>query len=122
VTSAFFALAGVLEIGLSVWEAPRPIPFGTLWEASGRALLHLLLALGLWRRIALCRSMAMVYCLAMLATYAAVLLMAFAHAPVSFPTSVIVKSVYEAPSCALLLPYLRSTQASLLFQRPLFGR
>jgi hypothetical protein len=120
VASAFFAIAGVLEVGLAVWEAPHPMPLATLWEASGRGLLHLLLAWGLWRRIALCRSVAMVYCLAMLVTYAAVLLLA-AQAPVRFPTSVIVKSVYEVPSCALLLPYLRSAEASLLFRRPLFG-
>lgn len=122
VTSGFFALAGILEFGLAAWEAPHPMPLGALWEASGRALLHVLLAWGLWRRIALCRSVAMVYCLAMLATYAVVLLLAFAQAPVRFPASVIVKSVYEVPSCALLLPYLRSAEASLLFRRALFGR
>ena len=120
-SGAFFALAGVLEIGLAARDAPHPMPFGMLWEASGRALLHLLLAWGLWRRIALCRSVAMVYCLAMLTTYAVVLVLALAHAPVGFPSSVIVKSVFEVPSCAVLLPYLRSAEASLLFRRPLFG-
>lgn len=120
-SGAFFALAGALEIGLAAWEAPHPVPIGMLWEASGRALLHLLLAWGLWRRVALCRSVAMVYCLAMLTTYAVVLLLAVAHAPIRFPASVIVKSVYEVPSCSVLLPYLRSAEASLLFRRALFG-
>src|SRR5262245_43244114 len=111
----------MLEIVLAARDAPHPMPFGMLWEASGRALLHLLLAWGLWRRIGLCRSVAMVYCLAMLTTYAVVLALALAHAPVGFPSAVIVKSAFEVPSCAVLLPYLRSTEASLLFRRPLFG-
>ena len=119
--TAFFVVAGVLETGLAAWEAPRPLPLTFLWDASGRGMLHLLLAWGLWRRVALCRSVAMVYCLAVLATYACVLGMAFAQAPVRFPASLVVKSLYEVPSCALMLPYLRSAQASLQFRRPLFG-
>lgn len=121
-TAGFFAAAGVLEIGLALWEAPRPLTFWPLWEALGRGLLHLMLAWGLWRRVALCRTIAMVYCLAVLATYAVVLGLAFAQAPVRFPSSVVLKSLYEIPSCTLILPYLRSLEASLLFTRPLFGR
>jgi len=121
VTAGFFALGGLIEIVLGLAEAPRPLTFWPAWEAVGRSLLYVILAAGLWRRIALCRSIAMVYCLAALATHAVVLALAFAHAPVRFPTSVFVHSLYEIPSCALLLPYLRSPRASALFPRPLFG-
>jgi len=122
VTAGFFALGGLIEIALGIWELPRPLPFWPAWEALGRSLLYLILAAGLWRRIALCRSIAMVYCLAALATHAFVLALAFAQAPVRFPTSVFVHSLYEVPSCALLFPYLRSPRAAVLFPRPLFGR
>ena len=122
VSSGFFALGGLIEIVLALLELPRPVSFWPAWEALGRSLLCLIVAAGLWRRIALCRSIAMVYCLAALATHAFVLALAFAHAPVRFPTSVFVHSLYEVPSCALLFPYLRSSRASALFPRPLFGR
>jgi hypothetical protein len=122
VTAGFFALGGLIEIVLAAWELPRPLPFWPAWEALGRSLLYLILAAGLWRRIAVCRSVAMVYCLAALATHAFVLALAFAQAPVRFPTSVFVHSLYEVPSCALLFPYLRSLRAAALFPRPLFGR
>lgn len=121
-TTGFFVVAGLLETGLGVWDAPRPATLLALWDAAGSGSLHLLLAWGLWRRIALCRSVAMVYCLAVLTTYACVLGLAFAHAPLQFPASLVLKSLYEVPSCALMLPYLRSSQASLAFRRPLFGR
>ena len=120
VSSGFFALGGLVEFGLALLELPRPVPFWGIWEALGRSLLYLIVAVGLWRRIALCRSIAMVYCLAALATHAFVLALAFAHAPVRFPTSVFIHSLYEVPSCALLFPYLRSARASALFPRPLF--
>jgi hypothetical protein len=120
VTAGFFALGGLIEIVLGLAEAPRPLTFWPVWEVLGRSLLYVILAAGLWRRIALCRSIAMVYCLAALATHAVVLALAFAHAPVRFPTSVFVHSLYEVPSCALLFPYLRSTRASALFPRPLY--
>jgi hypothetical protein len=121
VTAGFFALGGLIEIGLGLAEAPHPLTFWPVWEALGRSLLYMMVAAGLWRRIALCRSIAMVYCLAALATHAVVLALAFAHAPVRFPPSVFVHSLYEVPSCALLFPYLRSPRASALFPRPLFG-
>jgi hypothetical protein len=121
VTAGFFALGGFIEIVLAVIELPRPMPFWPAWEALGRSLLYLILAAGLWRRIAVCRSIAMVYCLAALATHAFVLALAFGQAPVRFPTSVFVHSLYEVPSCALLFPYLRSPRAAVLFPRPLFG-
>jgi hypothetical protein len=122
IAAGFFALASVLELGLALWELPRPLSFWPVWEGVGRSLLHGLVAAGLWHRLAFCRSVAMVYCLAALVTYGVVLGLAFAGAPVRFPDSVILMSLYEVPSCTLLLPYLRSPKASLLFNRPIFGR
>jgi hypothetical protein len=117
----FFAASGVLEIALAVHDAPHPVPFTTMWQASGAGLLHFLLAWGLWRRIALCRSVAMVYCLAAIVTYVIVIGLALAHAPLRFPASVVVQSLFQVPSCVLLFPFLRSPAASALFPRPLFG-
>ena len=119
---AFFVGGGVLELALAAYELPRPWPFWPLWEALGRALLHFLVALGLWQRIAICRSIAMVYCLAVVPTYAAALALAYLDAPFRFPPSVVLQSLYQVPSCLLLFPFLRSEQASLLFTRPLVGR
>jgi hypothetical protein len=116
----FFASCGGLELGLGVMEAPRPLAFWPVWEALGRAILYWLLAAGLWNRLALCRTVALVYSLAALVTYAVVLVLALWHAPVEFPTSVVVSSLVQVPSCALLLPFLRSPEATVLFPRPLF--
>lgn len=121
VSASFFALSGALEIGLGVWEAPRPAGFWPVWEAVGRGLLHVLVAIGLWRRFALCRSIALVYSLATLVLYAVVLALAFSRAPVAFPASVVIKSLFEVPSCTLLFAYLRSPVAAVLFPRPLFS-
>lgn len=115
----FFALRGVAELGLAGAELPRPLPFWGAWQALGSALLYLLLAAGLRRRFAVCRSLAMVYCLAALVTYSVVLALALGQAPLLFPRSVFLSSLLEVPSCALLLPYLRSTEAALFFRRPL---
>ena len=109
-------------MALAIYESPRPLAFDLVWQALGRGLLHLLLAWGLWRRIALCRSIAMVYCLAAVVTYGAALALAMAQAPLRFPPSVVIQSLYQVPSCMLLLPFLRSPQAATLFPRPLFGR
>jgi hypothetical protein len=119
-SAAFFALAGLLDFGLSVAEAGSS-GFWPVWEALGRLLFHLLLALGLWRRLSLCRTIALVYCLAALATYGVVLLLAVGGAPFRFPPSVVVGSLFQVPSCALLLPWLRSARASACFTRALFG-
>lgn len=119
--AAFFAVSGVLEIVLALHDAPRPVPFTTVWQATGGVLLHFLLAWGLWRRMALCRSVAMVYCLAAVLTYLAALALALAQAPLRFPDSVVVQSMFQVPSCVLLFPFLRSPAASALFPRPLFG-
>jgi hypothetical protein len=122
VSAAFFAISGLLEIGFGFREAPRPLTFWPLWEALGRGLLCFLLAAGLWSRLALCRSIAMVYCLAVLTMYPIILGLAFLEAPFRFPPSVVVLSLVQVPSCALLFPFLRSPDASRLFPRPLFGR
>jgi hypothetical protein len=118
---AFFSVSGALEIGLTFADATRPQKVA-LWEALGRALLHWLLAAGLWHRFALCRTVALVYCLAALVTYAAVLALALTGVPLAFPPSVVVQSLVQVPSCALLLPWLRSPAAGLAFPRPLLGR
>jgi hypothetical protein len=115
----FFAANGLAHLGLTLAELPRPLAFWPVWQALGNGLLYALLAFGLMRRVALCRSVAMVYCLATLVTYAVVLAMAFGHAPLAFPRSIVVSSLFEVPSCALLLPYLRSSEAALFFRRPL---
>lgn len=121
VSAGFFVVSGVVEIAAAVYET-RPLAFWPLWDAYFRGVLHFLLAYGLWRRVALCRSVAMVYCLAMLTTYGVVLGLALAGAPFSYPASVKLQSLLQVPSCALLLPFLRSPRASELFPRPLFGR
>jgi hypothetical protein len=121
VTAAFFAASGLLELLGALLET-RPLHFWPLWDAFFRGAAHGLLAYGLWRRIALCRSIAIVYCIAALLTYGAVLALAFAQAPIRFPDSVKLESLFQVPSCALLLPFLRSPRAALLFPRPLFRR
>ena len=113
--AAFFAVAGALGIGLSLWDAPQPLSFVRVWETVGRGLLHFLVAWGLWQRLALCRTVAMVYCLASVTVYAAALVLAFVDAPLRFPPSVVVQSLYEVPSCVLLFPALRSARAALAF-------
>ena len=122
VSAAFFAISGVVDAFLSLCDVAHPRTFDFAWQTAGRALLHLLLAWGLWRRIALCRSIAIVYCFAAVLTYGAALGLALAHAPFRFPPSVVVQSLYQVPSCLLLLPFLRSPNASLAFPYPLFGR
>ena len=120
--AGFFAVSGALELALSLLDAERPPGVAPLWDALGRALLHWLLAAGLRQRLALCRSLAIVYCLAALVTYAVALAMALAGAPVRFPPSVVVQSLFQVPSCALLLPWLRSPEAARHLGRPIFGR
>jgi len=64
----------------------------------------------------------MVYCLAAIVSYVAAVVLALGGAPLRFPPSVVVQSLYQIPSCALLLPYLRSPRAAELFVRPLIPR
>lgn len=118
--TVFFVGAGLLELVVGLREIPEPRSFWPIWETLGRGLLHIVLALGIWNRLALGRQAALVYCLAVLLTYAAVLGLALLRAPADFPDSVIVQSLYQIPSCALLIPYLRSSEAELTFVRPLW--
>jgi hypothetical protein len=117
--AAFFAASGLLEATLALAELPFPPSFWPVWQALGSALLYLLLGAGLLRRFAVCRSLAMVYCLAALVTYLVVLGLALGQAPLHFPRSVVIQSLFQVPSCALLLPYLRSAEAALTLRRPL---
>lgn len=117
----FFAVAGLLELALSLWELPRPWAFWAAWEALGRSLFHFVLAWGLWNRIALCRTIALVYCLAAIVLYVAVLALALGGAPLRYPTSLVIQSLYQVPSSVLLFAYLRSPRAGAVFTRPLFG-
>jgi hypothetical protein len=121
-SALFFAVAGLFEIALSLHDVPGPLRFWPLWEALGRGLPHGLVAWGLWERIAWCRTIAMVYCLATLVTYVVAVGLALFGAPLQFPSSVVVQSLYQVPSCALLLPNLRSPRAAALFPRPLIPR
>src|SRR5262245_43809617 len=102
VSAGFFALAGVLEVALAVADGPRPLRFWFMWEAVGRGLLDGLVAYGLWHRVALCRTIAMVYCLAAVVTYVSAVGLALFGAPLTYPTSVVVQSLYQVPSCLLL--------------------
>ena len=122
VAAAFFAASGLIEIVATLFELPRPLPFWPVWEAVGRGLMHFLIAMGLWERMAVCRSAAMVYCLAVLVTYGVAIGLALFHAPLRYPPSLVVQSLFQIPSCTLLLPYLRSPEAATHFSRPLFGR
>jgi hypothetical protein len=119
--SGFFALAGVLEIVLAVVDNPEGAAFWPIWEAIGRGLLAGVVAWGLWNRLAICRTVAILYCLATLIAYVAVVGMAVAGAPARYSPSVVVQSLYHIPSCVLLLPYLRSPPAAAVFGRRLLG-
>jgi hypothetical protein len=117
--AGFFAASGLLDAGLALSELPTPVSFWPVWQAIGSGLLYFILGLGLLRRFAVCRTVAMLYCLAALVTYAVVLALALGQAPLVFPRSVVVQSLFQVPSCAVLLPYLRSAEAALTLRRPL---
>jgi hypothetical protein len=112
----FFVVSGLLELGLGLAEPTGP---EAVWNGAGQALLHWLLAAGLWRRLTVCRVLALVYCLATLVTYGAVLALALAREPLRFPPSVVVLSLFQVPSAAVLLPWLRSAAAVRAFPRRL---
>jgi hypothetical protein len=118
---AFFAVSAVLEVVLAFVDTPRPGVLG-IWEALGRAVLPGLLAAGLWGGFAFCRMLAFVYAVAALVTYALVLALALGGAAVRFPPSVVVQSLLQVPSCAVLVPWLRSPAAARAFPRTLLGR
>lgn len=119
--AAFFVGSGILEFLLGVFATERAPSFGMVWDAVGQGLLHLLVGLGLWRRFAFCRSIALIYCIAAVATYATALVLAAAGQPLSYPPAVVVQSVFQIPSCLLLFAYLRSPGASSDFPRPVLG-
>jgi hypothetical protein len=121
VAAGFFLAAGLLEVGLALVDHAGRLSFWPLWEALGRASLSWLLAWGLLQRLKLCRALALVYCLAGVVTYGAVLALALSDAPLRFPPSVVVGSVFQVPSCALLYAYLRSPAAASALSRPLLG-
>lgn len=116
--AGFFVLSGALEMAFPWIENPTA---GGVWSAAGQGLLHWLLAVGLWGRLALCRALALVYCLAALVTYGVVLGLALAQAPVLFPQPIVLMSLVQVPSCAVLFPWLRSPAALVAFPRPLRG-
>jgi hypothetical protein len=118
---AFFALAGLLDFVLRVRDMPSPRAFWPVWEALGGAVAHWLVALGLWKRVAVVRSLALVYCLGSVAVYLFALVLAWTGAPVRFPDSVVLQSLYQVPSCVVLFKYLRSERASLIYTKPLVG-
>lgn len=115
----FFLGGGVLELACTLVDAAGAPPLSAAWNGLGRSLLNVLLAAGLWHRYALCRSVAIVYCLAAVVTHLAAVGLALGQAPLHFPPSVVVLSLYEVPSCLLLLPHLRSRRAAELFPRAL---
>jgi hypothetical protein len=117
---AFFTLCAVLELALAFVDAPRPT-FLAIWEALGRAVLPALLAAGFWRGYSFCRTVALVYAVLALVTYGVVLAMALVGASVRFPPSVVVQSLVQVPSCAVLVPWLRSPAAARALPRPLLG-
>jgi hypothetical protein len=117
--SGFFALGGLLHLGLAIFAGSQPEKFWGVWDAAGRGLFSVGVAWGLWRRLSLFRSVALVYCVLMLLTYLSALALAYARAPATFPTALVLESLYEIPSCALLLPYLLSGEATAVFSRSL---
>jgi hypothetical protein len=120
VAAGFFALGGLLHIGLAVFGQGFPPQFWTVWEALGRGLISLVVAWGLLRRLAAFRSLAWVYCAVMLLTYLAVLCLAYTRTRALYPWPLIIESLYEIPACALLLPYFLSEEAQEAFSRSLF--
>lgn len=120
-SAGFFVAAGLLEVVLPVTTDPGSRTFVRLWEATGKATLDFLVAYGLWNRVAIVRSIAMVYCLGAIAAYATALAFAWAGAPFRYPQALVIASLFEVPSCTLLYPWLRSPAAGAVFTRPLVG-
>jgi hypothetical protein len=116
----FFAAAGLLDFGLTVFASSRPPDFDLAWTASGRTLLNVLLAYGLWRRLGLCRSIAVAYCLGTIAAYSIAILLAIAQQPLSYPPRIVIGSAFEVPLCVLIFRHLRSPEGAGLFSKPLF--
>lgn len=120
-STGFFVAAGLLEVVLPMTTDPGSRTLVRIWEAAGKATLDFLVAFGLWKRVALVRSVAMVYCLCAIIVYAAAIALAWAGAPFRYPQALVIASLFEVPSCALLYPWLRSPEAGAVFTRPLVG-
>lgn len=120
-SAAFFVLAGAVEI-LTTLYAVRPLGFWPVWDACVRGGMDFLLAAGLRRRYAICRSIAMIYCLAVVITYAVAVGLALTGAPLQYPVSIVIQSLLHVPSGVVLFLYLRSPAASAHFPKPLFPR
>jgi hypothetical protein len=118
ISAAFFVVCGFLELGCAAFEI-RPLSFWPAWEALGRSVPYFLLALGLWRRSALCRVTAIIYCLAAITTYVIILGLALSRAQLHYTASIVVQSAFQVPSSVLLIVYLRSNRAADVFIRPL---
>jgi hypothetical protein len=118
--AAFFLASGVLDGTLNLVQAGDRADLTMVWTIVGRSLMSAIVAYGLWHRLALSRSIALVYCLASIVTYGVALGLAFARQPVHFPPAVVIGSAFEVPSCVLLFFWLRSREAAALFVRRLF--
>jgi hypothetical protein len=115
IAAGFFAAGGALHLGVTLHDLPRPLGLWAVWGAVGRALLNLLLAWGLWRRM-LCRSIAMVYCWRCSPPTPSCRPRLRAR-PVRFPDSIVWESLTTVPSCASSSPP-RSARTCPLFARP----
>lgn len=113
--AVFFAVAGALDFVLHV-----PGGFDAAWTALGRGLLNVLLAVGLWHRVWLCRPIAQAYCVAAIGVYSIAIALALTHQPLSFPPSIVVGSAFEVPLSVLVYRHLRSPEAGRLFSNSLF--
>ena len=120
ISAAFFFVSGILDSVLNLLHVGNGVDFTTAWTIVGRGLMSVIVGYGLWHRVALCRSIALIYCLASVVTYSAALALAFSRQPLHFPPAVVVGSAFEVPSCVVLFMYLRSREAATLFVRPLF--
>ena len=118
--AVFFIVAGLLDFGLTVFALDRPPDFDSAWRASGRTLMNVLLGIGLWHRLWLCRSIALAYCLGTITAYSIAILLAVTHQPLMYSTSVIVGSAFEVPLCVIVFRHLRSPEGAGLFVKPLF--
>lgn len=118
-TAAFFVVSGAVEILATLYEV-RPLAFWPVWDACWRGGMDFLLAAGLRHRYAICRSIAMIYCLAVVITYSAAAGLALTGAPLAYPPSVVIQSLLHVPTGVVVFLYLRRPTASALFPRPLF--
>jgi len=118
--AVFFIAAGLLDFGLTVFASDRPADFDAAWRAGGRTLMNVLLGIGLWQRLWLCRSIALTYCLGAIGAYSVAILLALTHQPLSYSNALIGGSAFEVPLCVLVFRHLRSPEAAGLFVKPLF--